>query len=70
MLRISRIPEPALIRSTLVAISGVIAFLVGHAIDTSWVDSIVTIYGLLTPILAGVLIRPAVTPARNLGGGS
>ncbi|MEV0031443.1 hypothetical protein [Nocardia sp. NPDC050793] len=62
MMRISRVPEPALVRSVLVAITGVVAFVVGREIDTVWIESVLTLYGLLTPVLAGVLIRPAVSP--------
>ncbi|SUA72648.1 Uncharacterised protein [Nocardia otitidiscaviarum] len=65
MKRPNRIPEPALVRSVLVAISGVIAYLVGHEVDTAWIEAALTIYGLLTPVLAGVLIRPAVTPVST-----
>ncbi|MGV9818431.1 hypothetical protein [Nocardia xishanensis] len=61
-MRPTRVPEPALVRSVLVAVTGVIAFVVGHAIDTAWIESVLVIYGLLTPVLAGVLIRPAVSP--------
>lgn len=62
-----RLPEPALIRGVLVAITGVIAYLFGRQIDTSWIDAALTIYSLLTPIIAGVLIRPAVVPVSKLG---
>ncbi|WP_069163028.1 hypothetical protein [Nocardia altamirensis] len=61
---IKRIPEPALIRSVLVAVTGVIAFIVGHQIDTSWIEAVLTVYGLLTPVIAGIVIRPAVTPVE------
>jgi len=43
---IKRIPEPALIRSVLVAVTGVIAFIVGHQIDTSWIEAVLTVYAL------------------------
>lgn len=59
----TRVPEPALIRSTLVTVTAVIAFIVGHNIDVSWVESVVNIYAMLSAIIAGLLIRPAVTPA-------
>ncbi|MEU2033416.1 hypothetical protein [Nocardia amamiensis] len=61
-MRITRFPEPALIRSVLVAITGVIAYLLGRQIETTWVESVSTVYGLLTPLIAGAVIRPAVTP--------
>lgn len=60
-----RLPEPALIRGVLVAITGVIAYLVGHQIDTAWIEGVLVVYGLLTPIIAGFLIRPAVTPVAT-----
>ncbi|MEV0027554.1 hypothetical protein [Nocardia sp. NPDC050793] len=59
-----RIPEPALVRSILVAVTGVIALFVGQQIDTGWIESAVTVYAAISPIIAGVLIRQAVTPAR------
>lgn len=58
----TRVPEPALVRSVLVAITGVAAFALGRQIDTSWIEAVLTIYGLLTPVIAGAVIRPAVTP--------
>ncbi|TQM29873.1 hypothetical protein [Nocardia bhagyanarayanae] len=66
---VTKLPEPALVRSVLVAITGVIAFVVGHRIDVSWIDSVLTLYGLLTPVIAGAVIRPAVTPAVSRDGG-
>lgn len=58
----TRVPEPALIRSVLVAVTGLLAYLLGRHIDTSWIEAVLTLYGLVTPIIAGALIRPAVTP--------
>ncbi|MGV9823350.1 hypothetical protein [Nocardia xishanensis] len=66
---VTKLPEPALIRSVLVAITGVIAFVVGHRIDISWIESVLTLYGLLTPVIAGAVIRPAVTPVARQDGG-
>ncbi|APE37685.1 hypothetical protein BOX37_31320 [Nocardia mangyaensis] len=67
-MRISKAPEPALVRSVLVAITGVIAYLLGREVDTAWIESVLVLYGLATPVLAGALIRPAVTPVRRSGG--
>lgn len=67
---ITRFPEPALIRSVLVAVTGVIAYLLGRDIDTAWIEAVLTLYGLLTPLIAGFVIRPAVTPATRPDGGS
>jgi hypothetical protein len=61
----NRVPEPALIRAGLVFATGVIAVVVGHAVDVSWIESAVNIYAVLTPIVAGILIRPAVTPVSK-----
>lgn len=66
---VSRLPEPALVRSVLVAITGVIAFVAGHRIDIAWIEAVMTLYGLLTPVIAGVVIRPAVTPVPRQDGG-
>lgn len=57
MTRTDRLPDPVLIRSVLVAITGVIAFVLGRQIDTAWIEAVLTIYGLLTPIIAGLLAR-------------
>ncbi|WP_157535115.1 hypothetical protein [Nocardia inohanensis] len=68
-MRINKVPpEPALVRSVLVAITGVAAYLLGHQVNTDWIEAVLTLYGLLTPVIAGVLIRPAVTPARTADG--
>ncbi|MGW2666367.1 hypothetical protein ACWCW7_35890 [Nocardia tengchongensis] len=61
-MRITRVPEPALIRSFLITVTGVIAYLLGRQVDTGWVDSLTTLYGLIAPLIAGALIRPAVRP--------
>ncbi|MGW4634330.1 hypothetical protein [Nocardia sp. NPDC004415] len=61
-MRISKVPEPALIRSVLVAVTGVIAYLLGREVDTAWVETLLTLYGLATPVIAGAIIRPSVTP--------
>ncbi|CAM4499223.1 hypothetical protein NONI108955_36455 [Nocardia ninae] len=63
-----RIPEPALIRSVLVAVTGVVAFVLGRELDTAWIEAVLAGYGLLTPVLAGLLIRPVVTPVDRREG--
>ena len=68
-MRVDGLPEPALIRSVLVAITGVAAYLLGHSVDTAWIESVLTVYGLLTPLIAGLVIRPAVTPVARADGG-
>ncbi|QLY30840.1 hypothetical protein [Nocardia huaxiensis] len=67
-MRINKVPEPALVRSVLVAITGVAAYLLGRQVNTDWVEAALTLYGLLTPVLAGALIRPAVTPLASPDG--
>lgn len=59
---ITRLPEPALVRSILVAITGVAAFILGRSVSVEWVETITNFYALLTPVVAGLVIRPAVTP--------
>lgn len=58
----NRVPQPALIRSALVTLSGILALVIGHAVDTSWIETVVTVYAALSPLVAGILIRSAVTP--------
>ncbi|MEU0871661.1 hypothetical protein [Nocardia brasiliensis] len=65
MARLTRLPEPALVRSVLIAITGVAAWLLGREVDTAWIEAALTLYGLLTPVLAGLLIRLAVTPVST-----
>ncbi|MFD4432601.1 hypothetical protein [Nocardia sp. NPDC058497] len=69
-MRIGKVPEPALIRSILVAVTGVVAFLIGREVDTAWVETLLTLYGLATPVIAGAAIRPAVTPVSGSAGES
>lgn len=54
--------EPALVRSLLVSLTSVAAVLVGHAVNTGWVDVVVNIYAIVATLVAGLLIRPAVWP--------
>lgn len=68
-MKISRIPEPALIRSALVAVTGIVALIVGHNIDVSWIETVTNVYAALSPLIAGLLIRPAVTPVAKLPAG-
>lgn len=62
MKRPDRLPEPALLRSVGVTITAVAAYLLGREVSTEWVEAVTTIYALLSASLAGLLIRPAVTP--------
>ncbi|MFC4123713.1 hypothetical protein [Nocardia rhizosphaerae] len=67
-MRISKVPEPALVRSVLVAVTGVVAFVIGREVDQAWVETLLTLYGLATPVIAGAAIRPAVTPVTGSAG--
>ncbi|MEV6068390.1 hypothetical protein AB0L82_17700 [Nocardia sp. NPDC052001] len=67
-MRINGVPEPALVRSVLVAITGLVAYFLGHQVNTDWIDAVLQLYGLLTPVIAGLIIRPAVTPVQRPGG--
>lgn len=58
----NRIPEPALVRSALVAVSAVIAVVVGYQVDSALIEQIVTAYAAVSALVAGFLVRPAVTP--------
>ncbi|WP_446224988.1 hypothetical protein ACTWPB_07680 [Nocardia sp. IBHARD005] len=61
----TRVPEPALVRSVLVAITGVAAFILGRNVSIEWVETLTMLYTLATPVLAGALIRPAVIPVSS-----
>lgn len=63
LLHLTRWPEPALVRSVLVAITGVIAFIVGHQINTDWIQTVLDLYTVITPLIAGAAIRPVVKAA-------
>ncbi|MFC5789659.1 hypothetical protein ACFPPE_07300 [Agromyces tardus] len=64
---IARIPEPALFRSVGVAITGIAAFILGRNVSSEWVETLTMLYTLAAPVLAGLLIRPAVTPVLSPG---
>lgn len=54
--------EPAVVRGVLVGITAIIAAVLGKQIDTGWIENILFAYTAVSPIIAGALIRPAVTP--------
>ncbi|WP_069166800.1 hypothetical protein [Nocardia altamirensis] len=60
-----RLPEPALVRSVLVTITAIAAYALNREIDSGWIEPVLTLYTLLAPVIAGLLIRPAVTPKRT-----
>lgn len=57
--------EPAVIRGLLVAITAIAAAILGREVSTEWVDTVIGIYVLIAPIVAGVLIRRAVIPVES-----
>ncbi|ADD80812.1 putative holin [Rhodococcus phage ReqiDocB7] len=59
-----RVPEPALVRGALVAVSAVVAVVVGHEVDVAWVDYVTNIYAALSALVAGIVIRRKVTPVE------
>lgn len=61
----NRVPEPALIRSALVTLTAIVAVVIGHNVDTSWVDSVTQVYAAVSALVAGVFIRQAVTPVSS-----
>ncbi|MFD3511025.1 hypothetical protein [Nocardia sp. NPDC058666] len=67
-MRSGKVPEPALVRSVLVAVTGVIGYALGCQVDVAWIETLLTLYGLATPVIAGVLIRPAVIPLAGSAG--
>jgi hypothetical protein len=54
--------EPAVIRSTLVGITTVVAVVTGKNVDTAWVEDALFVYAAVSPVIAGLLIRRAVSP--------
>ncbi|WP_378736080.1 hypothetical protein [Nocardia brasiliensis] len=60
-----RLPEPALVRSVLVTLTAVAAYLLHRQLDTSWVEPLLTLYTLAAPLIAGLLIRRAVKPVKS-----
>lgn len=67
MRRPDRLPEPALIRSVGVTITAVAAYILGREVSIEWVETLTTLYALAAPLIAGALIRPAVTPVLPYG---
>lgn len=65
MKRPDRLPEPALVRSVGVTITAVAAYLLGREVSIEWVETLTTLYALAAPLIAGALIRPAVTPVST-----
>lgn len=58
--------EPAVVRGLLVAITAIIAAIVGREVDPGWIDTITNTYVLAAPLIAGLLIRPKVASMARL----
>jgi hypothetical protein len=54
--------DPAVLRATIVAVVGIVGAIVGHTLGNETVDLIVNVALGLLAIVAGLVIRPAVTP--------
>ena len=55
--------QPAVVRGFLVAITGVLALVLGHSvIDNNGVETILDAYTALSALISAFWIRPAVTP--------
>lgn len=65
MIRPKGRPEPALVRSVLITITAVAAWWLGREVSTEWVETVTTLYTLLSAGVAGLLIRPVVTPVAS-----
>lgn len=65
MIRPKGTPEPALVRSVLVTITAVAAWWLGREVSTEWVETLTTLYALASASVAGLLIRPAVSPVAS-----
>lgn len=58
--------EPAVLRGLLVAITAIAAAILGRAVDTAWIDTTVTIYAMVSGLIASILIRPKVVSVAKL----
>ncbi|GAB4584395.1 hypothetical protein [Nocardia sp. IFM 10818] len=54
----NRIPAPAAVRALILAGIGVATTVVGHAIDTSWVEPALGVYAALIPAIAYLVKSP------------
>ncbi|MGW4123611.1 hypothetical protein [Nocardia sp. NPDC004711] len=65
----TRVPEPALVRTTLMTITAVAAYVLGHQVNTQWVETVTTIYSLVVaPMMAAYLTRRVVRPTPEYVG--
>ncbi|QLF84432.1 hypothetical protein SEA_TOPANGA_29 [Mycobacterium phage Topanga] len=61
----AKTPEPALVRGGIMAVVGLIAYILGTQIDTAWVDPVVDIYAVAAPVALAWWIRRNVTPVKG-----
>ena len=59
-----RVPEPALVRGAIMSVTSLIAIIFNIKFELGWVDSVLAIYAVMAPIIAGILIRRKVTPTN------
>ncbi|AXC37654.1 minor tail protein [Mycobacterium phage Grum1] len=57
-----KVPEPALVRGGIMAVVGLVAFILGKQIDTAWVEPVMDMYVVAAPLALAWWIRRNVTP--------
>ncbi|AXC35137.1 minor tail protein [Mycobacterium phage Phranny] len=57
-----KVPEPALVRGGIMAVVGLVAFILGKQIDTTWVEPVMDVYVVAAPLALAWWIRRNVTP--------
>lgn len=58
--------EPAILRGLLVAITALAAAILGREVSTEWVETVIGLYVIAAPLIAGFLIRPKVASMARL----
>lgn len=58
--------EPAVVRGGLVFLTTLIAAITKTQIDPGIIDDALLVYTIISPAIAGVLIRPKVTPLEKV----
>lgn len=61
----ARIPEPAMIRAAVVSVLGIASVILGYEIDVAWLDPILNVFTVASPLVLGFLIRQKVTPVST-----
>lgn len=54
--------DPAIVRALIITVVGIVGAIVGHQVGNEVVDTIVNFALALLALVAGLVIRPAVTP--------